>query len=382
MHAPPHPEAVTPRQVDVLIVGAGPAALYAIFQLGLLGVHSVALDVLPQAGGQCAQLYPQKPIYDIPAIPQSSGAALVQSLLEQIRPFTHPAAESPVKVASELRFDTLVSGMTIQPDGRFEVETRTSQGQASRFACRAVVLAAGVGAFLPKKPVIEGLSALEGNQVVYQTPQTNAVQGQHVVIQGDDDLALSFVIELGEALLQQSPKAPASVSFLYRRDVLNAEPATEAHFRDLVAQGVVRFLVGQAVRIDCEPSGRMRGLQIALSQDGTQVALAADLWIPLLGLSPKLGPLEHWGLAMNKKAIEIDPGTCETSQQGIFAIGDLAHYPGKRKLIVSGFQDATQAAYTIAERLHGHKIVLQYTTASKELHARLGRTTDALDNPA
>lgn len=366
-------EATPPRSVDVVIVGAGPAALYTIFQLGLLGVPCVAVDVLPKAGGQCAQLYPHKPIYDIPALPESSGDELVQALLAQIRPFTHPAPASPVKVASELCLDSLVTGLTPQADGRFLVQTQTTQGQAMQVITKGVVLAAGVGAFLPKKPVIEGLTALEGKQVLYQAPTAIAVQKRHLVIQGDDDLALTFAIEQGNALAQQSPEAPASVTLLYRRNVLNAEPETEARFRELAAQGTIHFLVGQAIRIERDPEGHMKALQIALSQGGSEVSIAADLWVPLLGLSPKLGPLETWGLAMNRKAIEVNPATCETNLEGVFAIGDIAHYPGKRKLIVSGFQDATQAAYTLAERLQGQKIVLQYTTASKELHARLGR---------
>lgn len=359
-------------ETDVLIVGGGPAALYTLFQLGLLGLHSIAVDILAQAGGQCGQLYPHKPLYDIPGLPESSGEALTQALLAQIRPFTHPAPESPVKKASLLLLGELVCELTLQEDGRYRVSTQTPQGNTRQIFTRVVVLAAGVGAFLPKKPVIDKLALFEGKQVMYSPPLGALSKQKHLVIQGDDDGALLQAIELGSALARQDGLAPASVTLLHRREVLSADPEVEARFRDMAAKGYIRFIVGQAVQIECDNAGHMTALQIALP-DANTLLVPADLWIPLLGLSPKLGPIEHWGLAMNRKVIEVNPATCETSAAGVYAIGDLAHYPGKRKLIVSGFQDATQAAYAIAERLQGHKILLQYTTASKELHARLGR---------
>ena len=377
MPAPLSPECIPPDgcgtiETDVLIVGAGPAALYGVFQLGLLGLSSHVIEVLPQPGGQCEQLYADKALYDIPGMALTTGAALTQALLAQVRPFTHPAPESPVKQATQFFFDHLVTGFEAQDDGRFRIHTARPNAKGPQFVAHALVLAAGVGAFLPKKPTIEGLAAMEGRYVVYSPPPHQQVQGKHLVIQGDDDQALVLAIEHATARAQGHPDVPASITLLYRRAVLSAHAALQDTFNTLVSSHMIRFVVGQATSIERTTDGQMVALHIALP-DGTPYRLPADLWVPLLGLSPKLGPLEDWGLAMSRKAVEVNPATCESNLAGVYAIGDMAQYPGKRKLIVSGFQDATQAAYAIAERKEGQKIVLQYTTASRLLHARLGR---------
>lgn len=367
-----HGDGQSTVETDVLIVGAGPAALYAVFQLGLLGLSCQVVEILPQAGGQCEQLYAHKPLYDIPGLPVSSGAALTHALLEQVRPFTHPAPPSPVQQASQFYFGHLVTGFEVQADGRLKIQTTHGFEEGPQFLTQALVLAAGVGAFLPKKPVIEGLAPFEGRQVVYSPPPASLMAQKHLVVQGDDEAAVALAVAQGLALEQQHGQAPASVTLLHRRNVLNAESSLLEAFHALVAKQVIRFVVGQATAIEQQANGQMTALQMTLT-DGAQYRLPTDLWVPLLGLSPKLGPIEHWGLAMSRKAIEVDAVSCESSLAGVYAIGDMAQYPGKRKLIVSGFQDATQAAYAIAERKEGQKIVLQYTTASRQLHARLGR---------
>lgn len=359
-------------ETDVLIVGAGPAALYAVFQLGLLGLSSQVVEVLPQPGGQCEQLYADKPLYDIPGMAHTTGAALTQALLAQVKPFTHPAPESPVRQATQFFLEHLVTGFEVQNDGRFRVQTTHTLANGPQFVAHALVMAAGVGAFLPKKPIIEGLAAIESHHVVYGPPTSEQVQGKHLVIQGDDDQAVALALEHATALAKGHPHAPASTTLLHRRAVLSAQAALQDQFNTLVAKQMIRFVVGQATYIEQQADGQMVALQIART-DGTPYRLPTDLWVPLLGLSPKLGPLEHWGLAMSRKAVVVNPATCESSIAGVYAIGDMAQYAGKRKLIVSGFQDATLAAYAIAERKEGQKVLLQYTTASRQLHARLGR---------
>ena len=374
-------------QTDVVIVGAGPVGLFQAFQLGLLGVSSQIVDVLPEPGGQCHALYAGKPLYDIPAVPAVEATELVQRLLQQLRPFTHPEGNPAVPQSVQLHLGQqvtelhLLEGAAPAPTGapsngstgapsnaptplyRFELVTH----QAQRFRCKALVLAAGVGAFVPRKPVLDGLARWEGTQVFYHPPALDGVSGS-VVIQGDSDQALLTAIEWASP----SGNPNRTVTLLHRREVFDAEPATLAAFNALRQSKAITFVAGQALAlIPDRITGRLQALQVA-TPDGATVQLPLDLYLPLLGLSPKLSPLADWGLALDKKQVPVDPATCQTQVQGLYAVGDVNHYPGKRKLIVSGFHDATIAAYAIAERLHGHSMPVQYTTANKQMHARLG----------
>lgn len=364
---------------DVVIVGAGPVGLFQAFQLGVLGISSQIIDALPAPGGQCLALYPDKPIYDIPGQPVLTGRQLTAQLLQQLSPFTQPQAGSPVAQALGFYLDQVVTEVSVHPSQaslgdasppRFKVIT--SHGCA--FDCSAVVVAAGVGAFLPRKPVLEGLPALEGQQVFYHwplqpLPRVPLPPYPNVVVQGDSDQALTAAIALALAD-ESSPCHPQSVTLLHRRDAFSASDTLVSQLLALRESRKINFVAGQANSL-VTPNGNLRALEVTLT-DGTHQQLPSDLYLPLLGLSPQLGPLQKWGYALAKKSWPVDPATCQTEQAHLYAVGDINHYPGKRKLIVSGFHEATVAAYAIAEQLQGQRIAVQYTTANRQMHERLG----------
>ena len=335
----------SPIETDCLVIGAGPAALFLIFELGLLEIQCHVVDVLPQAGGQCMALYADKPIYDIPGKVRSTGRELVNDLLAQAAPFK-----------AQFHLNQQVSALQRQVDTRWLATT--SSGQA--FICKTVVIAAGVGAFTPRKLAHLDLTALEGTQVFYAP--TEVIAHQHIVIYGGGEEAVQASLD---CLAQQ----PASVSLVYRRDKLDVDGDLLLAFRQAVANGLVHFKTGQIQEVS--PT------HIALATPDERLEqLSFDaLWV-LQGLTPQLGPLSHWGMAMAKKQIIVNTENFCTSEPGLFAIGDVNAYAGKRKLIVSAFHEATLAAYGVAEVVYpGQKIALEYTTASPRLHQLLGVTT-------
>lgn len=332
----------SPIQTDCLVIGAGPAALFHIFELGLLEIPCHVVDVLPYAGGQCMALYADKPIYDIPGTVRSTGRALVNALLDQAAPFK-----------AQFHLGQQITSIEQQADARWLAIT--SAGQA--FLCQTMVIAAGVGAFLPRKLAHLDLSPWEGKQVFYEP--TEDMAHQHIVIHGGGEEAVQAV--LATAALQ-----PASLTLVHRRDKLDASDNLLAAFGQAMQKGQIQFKVGQIQNLSEK--------QLSLTTPSEQtVQLAFDqLWI-LQGLSPQLGPVADWGLDMQKKQIKVNTENFATSLPGIFAIGDVNTYPGKRKLIVSGFHEATLAAYGVAEMVYpGQKIALEYTTASPRLHKLLG----------
>lgn len=332
----------SPIETDCLVIGAGPAALFHIFELGLLEIPCHVVDVLPYAGGQCMALYADKPIYDIPGTVRSTGRALVNALLDQAAPFK-----------AQFHLGQQITSIEQQADARWLAIT--SAGQA--FLCQTMVIAAGVGAFLPRKLAHLDLSPWEGKQVFYEP--TEDMAHQHIVIHGGGEEAVQAV--LATAALQ-----PASLTLVHRRDKLDASDNLLAAFGQAMQKGQIQFKVGQIQNLSEK--------QLSLTTPSEQtVQLAFDqLWI-LQGLSPQLGPVADWGLDMQKKQIKVNTENFATSLPGIFAIGDVNTYPGKRKLIVSGFHEATLAAYGVAEMVYpGQKIALEYTTASPRLHKLLG----------
>jgi thioredoxin reductase (NADPH) len=350
-----------PTEIDALVVGAGPVGLFQVFQLGLQEVHAHVVDSLPHAGGQCATLYPDKPIYDIPGIPVCTGQELVDRLLQQVQPF-----------APSFHFGQVVSELHRQPDGRFLVRTAARAGAAEQaFLTKTVFIAAGAGAFQPRTLKVEGLDAFEGSQLHY-TADNTALAGADLVIVGDGDLAL-------EAALQYCPQpnkgptsdSPRSVTVVHRRDVLSAADSTVARFREQVAQGHLRFVAAQVSAVRTE-GGRLATLDL-LHSDGVVRGLPVDqLWV-LQGLSPKLGPIADWGLALQRRQLAVDTETFSTSQAGIFAVGDINLYPGKKKLIVCGFHECVLAAFGAMQYIAPERNVpLQYTTTSTQLHRLLG----------
>ncbi len=340
----------TPIETDVLIIGAGPAGLFQVFELGLLGIKSHVVDTLKHPGGQCAELYPDKPIYDIPALPICGAQELVDRLLQQIAPM------GPV-----FHFGEEVAELQNQVDGRFYL--RTSAG--TEFLARAVVIAAGLGSFQPRRLGVEGCDVLEDRQVHYRVRSAAVFAGQRLVIFGGGDSALDWVIDL-------SGKA-RSIVHVHRRNEFKAAPASVARMRELVASGGMDYVEGIASGINVV-DGRLTGVTIRRT-DGVMQDIPADHLLAFFGLHPKLGPIAEWGFELEKKAIRVDTAKFQTSVPGIFAIGDINTYPGKKKLILSGFHEAALAAFAIAEHLNpAKKVHLQYTTTSPIMQKRLGVT--------
>jgi thioredoxin reductase (NADPH) len=335
----------SPTETDCLVIGAGPAALFLIFELGLLEIQCHVVDVLPHAGGQCMALYADKPIYDIPSRPRTTGRELVTDLLAQTAPFK-----------AQFHLGQQVSALALQADARWLATT--SSGQA--FLCKTLVIAAGVGAFTPRKLAHLDLAALEGTQVFYAPTQDAA--NKHIVIYGGGEEAV-------QASLACLAQQPASVRLIYRRDKLDVDGDLLSTFNQAVADGVIDFKAGQIQELSHSH------MSLATPTEQTEQLRFDELWV-MQGLTPQLGPLAHWGLAMAKKQIIVNTENFCTSESAIFAIGDVNTYPGKRKLIVSAFHEATLAAYGVAALVYpGQKIALEYTTASPRLHQLLGVTS-------
>jgi thioredoxin reductase (NADPH) len=338
-------EAIT---TEVLIIGAGPAGLFQVFELGLLGISAQIVDSLARPGGQCAELYPDKPIYDIPALPVCGAQELVDRLLKQIKPF-HPGWHLGQEVSELQRLDS----------GRFRV--RTSAG--ATFDAGAVVIAAGLGSFQPRRIGVDGAEAFEGSSVAYRVRDASALHGKRLVIFGGGDSALDWTLEL-------APRA-ASLDLVHRRAEFRAAPASVAKMRELVAAGRMRLFEALPHSL-LTADGALAGVNIK-SPDGTIHPLEAERLLVFFGLHPKLGPIASWGLALEKRALKVDTERFETSVPGVFAIGDINTYPGKKKLILSGFHEAALAAFAIQHHLYpAKKQFLQYTTTSPIMHERLG----------
>ena len=338
--------------LDALVIGAGPVGLWQGFQLGLQGLHFELVDALPHPGGQCAELYAEKPIYDIPGLPHTSGQGLVQALLEQLRPF-----------APRMSLAHTVSQLTPLTDEIWQVKAQGPEG-GRQWQTRCVIIAAGVGAFLPRTLALEGLPALLGQQAWHEGHDWPHWRGQRVVFAGEGEAALQGALDAIEQGAQ-------SVQLLHRREQFSAPEATVAAWQAACAQGRAQFVAGQATGLDLT-DGRLQGLQY-LDGAGQSQHLSCDHLVMALGLSPKLGPISDWGLAMARKQLVVDPARFATSAPGVYAVGDINTYPGKKKLIVCGFHEATLAAFDVLERVRpGQNHLLQYTTTSQTLQRRLG----------
>jgi thioredoxin reductase (NADPH) len=336
-----------PIETDVVIVGAGPVGLFAVFELGLLDIKAHLIDILDRPGGQCAELYPEKPIYDIPAWPEISGQALVDRLMEQIRPFE-----------PEFHFSQMVAKLEKQGDGRFLVETDIG----TCFLCKSVVIAAGGGSFQPKRPPIAGIEAYEGTSVSYAVRQMEAFRGEDLVIVGGGDSALDWTINL-------QPLAK-SLTLVHRRDEFRAAPDSVNKMRALVDEGKMQFALGQVSQLNGD-DGQLTSIVVKSKTGETEVPCTHML--PFFGLTMKLGPVAEWGLNLDENLISVDTEKFETSQAGIFAIGDINTYPGKLKLILSGFHEAALMAQAVGRIVFPDKrVVFQYTTSSSNLQKKLG----------
>ncbi len=335
-------------QADVVIVGAGPCGLFQIFELGLLGIHAHVVDSLKHPGGQCSELYPEKPIYDIPALPVCGAQELVDRLLKQAKPFN-----------AQFHMGEEVTELQVLPDRTFLLAT----SRDTRFHARTVIIAGGLGSFQPRRLGLEGSEAFEGRHIHYKVKSAGDFTGKHLVIFGGGDSALDWTLEfVGKA---------RSVTLVHRRPEFRAQPASVSKMRDLVAHGSMRYVEGVAHSLLTEGDA-FRGVR-AKSMDGQLHEVRADQALVFFGLHPKLGPIAQWGLGIDKRAIQVDTEKFQTNIAGVFAIGDINTYPGKKKLILSGFHEAALAAFAVAAHLNpAKKIPLQYTTTSPIMHKRLG----------
>ena len=335
---------------DVVIVGAGPVGLFQVFELGLLGLKAHVVDSLTLAGGQCIELYPDKPIYDIPAIPVCTGRELIERLLEQIRPF-----EAGFHLGQE------VTEVHRREDGRFHVAT----SRGTHFRAGAIVIAGGVGSFQPRRLPVEGAERYEGRSVHYRVKDAAAFADEDLLILGGGDSALDWTLELLERA--------RSVVLVHRRPEFRAAPASVARMFELRDAGRLDYLEGQ-VQALTESDGRLSGAAIRGS-DGVTRRVSASQLLVFFGLHPKLGPIANWGLELNRRTVRVDAEKFATNVAGIFAVGDINDYPGKKKLILSGFHETALAAFAIQAYLEpGKKVHLQYTTTSPIMHRRLGVT--------
>ncbi|HTN50199.1 MAG TPA: NAD(P)/FAD-dependent oxidoreductase, partial [Burkholderiaceae bacterium] len=309
-----------PIETDAVIVGAGPVGLFQVFELGLLEIKAHVVDSLSAVGGQCIELYPDKPIYDIPAVPVCTGKELTESLLKQIEPF-----------GAEFHLGQEVSVVQRQPDGRFYVETI----KGTRFLTKVVIIAAGVGSFQPRTLKVPGIEQFLGAQLFYRVKDPTQFHGKNLVIAGGGDSALDWALDfVGKA---------ESVVLVHRRDGFRAAPASVARMKELCEKMQMQFLVGQISGFE-DSGGQMSDVRVT-SLDGLTRRVPLDALLVFFGLSPKLGPIAEWGLDLERKQIVVDTEKFETNEPGIFAVGDINLYPGKKKLILSGFHEAALAAF-------------------------------------
>ena len=333
---------------DAVIIGAGPCGLFAVFELGLLDIKCQVIDILDRPGGQCAELYPEKPIYDIPAIPIVTGAELTHRLMEQIKPFK-----------AEFHFNHMVTGLKKLGDSEFEVET----DGGTVFRSKVVVIAAGGGSFQPKKPPIPGIDGYEGTSVFYSVKKMEVLRDKDILIVGGGDSALDWTINL-------QPLAK-SLTLLHRRDDFRAAPDSVKKMRELVAEGKMQFKLGQVTGLKGE-DGVLSAATVK-GADGASFDVATNAMLPFFGLTMKLGPVAEWGLNLHENLVPVDTEKFESSVPGIFAIGDINTYPGKLKLILSGFHEAALMAQKVFKYKNpGERLLFQYTTSSSSLQKKLG----------
>lgn len=348
-----------PVETDAVIVGAGPVGLFQVFELGLLEIKAHVIDSLAYPGGQCVELYPDKPIYDIPAVPVCTGQELTNSLLKQIEPF-----------GAEFHFGQEVTVVEKQDDGRFFVQT----SKGTSFQTKTIFIAAGVGAFQPRTLKVEGLDKYQDSQLFYRVRSPADFAGKNLVIVGGGDSALDWVLNF----VAEGPNKAESVILIHRRDGFKAAPASVARMRALCEAYEMQFIVGQVTGVE-EQDGRMTGVKVTGGDAVTRV-VPLDMLLVFFGLSPKLGPIAQWGLDIERKQLKVDTEKFSTSVPGIFAVGDINVYPGKKKLILSGFHECALAAFAAAPFVFpDKKIHLQYTTTSPKLHKVLGVDTPVFD---
>jgi len=343
-------------ETDAVIIGAGPVGLFQVFELGLLEIKAHVIDSLPAVGGQCVELCPDKPIYDIPAVPVCTGQELTDNLLKQIEPF-----EPTFHLGQE------VTGVQRREDNRFNVETSTG----TQFITKTIFIAAGVGSFQARTIKVDAIDKFENEQLFYRVKDPARFDGKNIVICGGGDSALDWALNfVGKA---------ESVVLVHRRDDFRAAPSSVAKMKALCDEYEMQLITGQVTGFD-EKDGKLTEVKVT-GADGVTRRVPLDMLLVFFGLSPKLGPIAEWGLDIERKQLKVvDTEKFETNVPGIFAVGDINTYPGKKKLILSGFHEAALAAFGAAPYIFpDKKIHMQYTTTSPKLHKILGVETPVFD---
>ena len=339
---------IIPIETDAVIIGAGPCGLFTVFEMGLLDMECHLIDILDRPGGQCAELYPEKPIFDIPAYPSISGQELTDRLMEQIEPF------SP-----QFHFQEMAESVKKLDNGRWRLTTDVG----TVFDATCIVIAAGGGSFVPKKPPIPGIEEFEGTSVFYSVRKMNQFENKKIIIAGGGDSALDWSLNL-------QPIAQ-STSLIHRRDAFRAAPDSVSKMRKMVSDGDMNFHMGQIKRLIGD-NGKLEAVEI-LDADKQLQIIECDTLLPFFGLTMKLGPIAEFGLNLDKNVIPVDTEKFETSQKGIFAIGDINTYPGKLKLILSGFHEAALMSRQAFKYCRPDaKLRFEYTTSSSSLQGKLG----------
>ena len=335
-------------KTDALIIGAGPCGLFAVFELGLLDIKAHLIDILDKVGGQCAELYPEKPIYDIPGIPYVTGHGLTEALMEQIKPFN-----------ATFHLNEMVDKVEKIGDPLFRVTTDAGQV----FEAKVVVISAGGGSFQPKRPPVPGIEAYEGTSVFYSVRKMETFRGKNLLIVGGGDSALDWTLNL-------HPIAER-ITLVHRRDDFRAAPHSVEQMRQLVASGKMDLKIGQVTALEGD-GGKLAAATIKGSDNAT-TKVDCNSMLPFFGLTMKLGPVANWGIKLEDNLIPVDTAAFETNIPGIFAIGDINHYPGKLKLILSGFHEGALMAQKAHRYVYPDKrLVFQYTTSSSSLQKKLG----------
>lgn len=338
-----------PHKTDVIIVGAGPVGLFAVFELGLLDMHAHLVDILDRPGGQCAELYPEKPIYDIPALPYCTGQELTDRLMEQIKPF------DPV-----FHFSQMAEKLVRTED---DSAWRLTTDSGTVIEAPVLVIAAGGGSFVPKRPPLQGIEDYEGTSVFYAVRKMEQFRGKKIVIAGGGDSALDWTVNL-------QPLAD-HLTLVHRRDEFRAAPATVNEMRALVEAGKMDLTIAQLAGLEGS-DGQLTAVRLK-DKDGNESEVPCDALLPFYGLTMKLGPVAEFGLNLHENLIPVDTEKFETSTPGIFAIGDINAYPGKLKLILSGFHEAALMAQQAFHIVYpDRKLRFQYTTSSTSLQKKLG----------
>ncbi|MEJ1161678.1 NAD(P)/FAD-dependent oxidoreductase [Prosthecomicrobium sp. N25] len=337
-----------PITTDVVIIGAGPVGIFAVFELGLLDMKCHLIDILDRPGGQCTELYPEKPIYDIPGYPIVGAQELVDKLMEQAKPF-----------GPTFHYSQMVERLEKREDGTFLIGTDAG----TLFHAKVVVIAAGGGSFQPKRPPVPGIEAYEGHSVFYAVRKMEAFRDQDILIVGGGDSALDWTLNL-------QPIA-RRVTLLHRRDEFRAAPHSVEQMRKLVSDGAMDLRLGQVTGLKGQ-GGQLETATVK-QNDGSVLDVPCTRMLPFFGLTMKLGPISEWGLNLHENLIPVDTEKFETSVKGIFAVGDINTYPGKLKLILSGFHEVALMAQA-AKRIiaPNQRIVFQYTTSSTSLQKKLG----------